>query len=87
VDIDEVDVGAEVQLAPPELAEGEDGEAAGSPAVRGPCLPELTDSHLEGDLDEPVGDRREGGQGLLDRGEPQEVADRHEEDLPPSREA
>ena len=85
--VDEVDVGAEVELGAAQLAEREHGEArdpAGGPT--GLEAGAVAGGDLERDLHEAVGQRRQRGEGARDRRQPQQVADRDPQDLAPAQE-
>ena len=87
VHVDEVDVGAEVELAASELAERQHGEPRRARRGRAPRgrLAELARGHLERGLDEPVGERRQRRERPADRRQPQQVTDRDPQHLAPAQ--
>ena len=75
IEVDEIDVGAEVELGRPELAHCEHDEAGFSSLRECPVFFTQPESAApERNLDRRVGEGRELSNGVLDRGEPEEVA-------------
>src|SRR5207249_4170775 len=76
VDVDQVDVGAVVELAAPELPHAEDDEAPGPIArpVLAPLGREPRARASDRRLDDAFGERRDLAHGLVDGGQPEQVA-------------
>ena len=93
VHVDEVDIGAEVELAASELAQAQHGEARRLAPLRAglgqggeaALVPERALGRLVGFLDERFRQARQRPHGLGHAGEPQEIADADVQDLAPPR--